>query len=137
MQQLQTKRFRTIQVRLDAAAGPGRDFSLGDQDDLKDAIIEGIEVFSESDTPATEKGAPVVTDADAIKLALCMVEGSTQKERFIPYWPQRSVINSGIVRRYRDLRPSWPQCSVRVVQALANVGVSYAYIGVHYRLATD
>lgn len=137
MSTLQTKRFRTIQVRLDAAATAGREFSLMDQDDLKDAIIEGIEVFTFTDTPLTDKGAPVVLDGDAVNLALCMVEGSTQKERYIPYFPQRTAINAGVVRRYRDLRPSWPQCVVRVVGDLAATEVSYAYIGVHYRFADD
>ncbi len=137
MEQLQTLRFRSIRIALDATAAAGREFSFLDQDDLKECIVEGIEVFSASDIPITHEGGAVVSDVDAIKLSLCMSEGSTDKERYIPYWPQRVTINAGVVRRYRGLRPSWPQCRIRVVQALAGVTVQYAYVGIHFRYLTD
>lgn len=129
---IRTKRFRVISIRLEPAATTGREFSFGDQDDLRDAIIDGVEVFSEADTPYDQNGNPVVTIGDAPNLSVCLTEGSTDKVRYIPYNPMRTVINGGIVRMYDNLRPSWPQCRIRVNSTLGSVIATWALVGVHF-----
>jgi len=129
---IRTKRFRLISIRLDAVASTGREFSFQDQDDLRDAIIDGVETFSEADAPYDQQGNPVVTIADASNLSVCITEGSTDKVRYIPYNPMRTVINGGIVRMYDNLRPTWPQCRIRVNNTLASPIATYALVGVHF-----
>lgn len=133
---MKTIRFRTIAVRLEATAAAGQEYSLNDQEDLKTAIIDGIETFTASDTTHSVEGLPVVTDADAVRLCVFYAEDSTDKAKAVPYMPQRSSINSGIVREYDKMVLTFPNCRVRVVETLDG-DVQYALIGVHYHFPKD
>lgn len=134
---LRTVRFRTVQVKLTGSATAGSEFTFGNQEDLVGAIVDGIETFNVTDQPFTETGQPVVAAADAIKLCLYVSEDSNDKERAIPYEVQRSTINSGIVREYKNLKISWPKTRVRVCANLATATDQWALIGVHYHYPKD
>ena len=134
---LKTIRFRTVSVMIPGAAAAGREFSLGTQQDLVGAIIDGIETFDVTDTPTTEESNPVVTAADAIKLALYVNQESNDKVLAIPYGPQRATINSGIVREYDRLKITWEDSRIRVVQLIASATDTWAVIGVHYHYPKD
>lgn len=134
---METRRYRNIAIRLPATAAAGLEFSLNDQEDLKGAIIDGIETFNDADLSFTEQGLPVVTAADSVKLVCYYAEDSNDKIRAIPYVPQRTAINAGVVRQYKNLRINFPVSRIRVTEALANAAVSFAVVGVHYHYAKD
>lgn len=134
---LRTIRFRQVQVKITGSATAGNEFSFGNQEDLAEAIIDGIETFNAADVPNTETGQPLVTAADSIKLVLYVNEDSNDKERAIPYEPQRATINSGIIRQYRNLVITWPKTRVRVVSNFAATTDTYAMVGVHYHYPKD
>lgn len=137
LRHMKTVRFRQVIVEIPAAAAAGREFSLGTQQDLVGAIIDGIETFDITDTPTTADGNPVVTAADAVRLALYVNQESNDKVLAIPYGPSRVAVNSGRVREYDRLRITWEDTRIRVTQVIANVASSWAVIGVHYHYPKD
>lgn len=132
-----TKRFRTIAVRIPAGSSAGREFSLQEQDDLKGAIIDGIETYNDQDLLANEQGLPIITAADSVKLVTYYVEDSTDRVKAVPYTPQRTAQNAGVIREYRNLVMNFPNSRIRVTQLIANGSDSYALIGVHFHYASD
>lgn len=134
---LKTIRFRQVSVLIPGSASAGREFSLGTQQDLVGAIIDGIETYNAADTPATDEGNPVVAAVDSPSLALYVNQESNDKVLAIPYEPSRSTINSGIVRQYDRLKITWEDTRIRVVQAITTVTDTWAVLGVHYHYPKD
>jgi hypothetical protein len=115
----------------------GQEITLPDQDDLRDAIIEGIETFTAADIVATPQGLPVISDLLSRGILLTFAEKSNDRVKFLPYHPARAVLLSGQVRQFVGWSITWPQSRARCVAPLNNDEQIYLMIGVHFRYATD
>jgi hypothetical protein len=134
---IRTKRFRTIAVAIPAGTPAGIQIPIPDQDDLREAYIEGIETFSLSDAAATPQGLPVVSDGDATRLSITLVDRSTSRVKQMPYAPTRRTLNAGMVREIRDLQCTWTQSSILVTDTIQASETTWALLGVHYRYDSD
>ena len=132
-----TLRARLIEIPLSATAPQGSEFPFPDQPDLRGAEVTGIETFSALDLTAGPNGLPTISAADSLNACLIITEASDEKARFLAYTSCRRALNAGRVREFRDLRPTWDQCRVRIVAALAAATQTSALVLVHYRYPRD
>lgn len=130
-------RFRLVEVRLPAAMNQGAEIPFPEQNDLRDAIIEGVETFTANDSTQGPSGLPAITAADALDTVLVLSDSSDDRIRNIPYQAGSRALNAGVVLGFRNLRLTWDQCRVRAVTTHASAAENVALIGVHYRYPTD
>jgi len=130
-------RTRLIEIQLPLAMPQGAEVAFPDQPDLRGVIVTGVEVFTADDIATAPSGTVVVPSADALNLVMTLVEGSDEKVRQVPYFSCRRVVNAGNVRDFRDLSPTWDQCSIRATLALAVGTVTSALVMVHFRYNRD
>jgi hypothetical protein len=132
-----TVRARLIEVQLPAAAPAGSEIALPDQPDLRGCIVTGVETFTLADVTKGPSGSDTIAAAEAEKLCLTMVENSVEKVKLIPYQSFNRALNGGDVRQFRDLRPTYEQCTIRVTDTLGTAVVEVALIVVHYQYESD
>jgi hypothetical protein len=130
-------RFRLVTVTLPAGALAGSEIPIPDQDDLRQAEIEGIETYNATDLTQGPDGVAVVSAADAIRLVVILADQSNDRVRFMPYQTARVSVLAGETRQFDNWIVTWPQCRIRIVQTLAAVTPTQAVIGVHFRYPSD
>lgn len=136
MSDFRSIRSRLIQVNL-APTQPLGDLSFPDQPDLRGCELLGFETFDVRQLAVAPNGTAIVSAADSLNLVVTIADSSTQKVREIPYASCNRTLNGGLIRAYRDLVPTWEQCSVKVTSPLAAVAGSVALLLVHYRYPSD
>lgn len=132
-----TIRARLIEVQLPLAAPAGSEVPFPDQNDLRGAVVTAVETFTADNITFGPSGVPAINSTDATKLAVTLVENSVEKVKLIPYQSFNRALNGGVVRQFRDLRPTYEQCTLRVVELLAAGSVETALIVVHYEYPSD
>lgn len=132
-----TTRFRLIEVRLPAGANAGAEFALPEQNDLLNAIVEGVETYTAADLTTGPSALPAISQADALDTALVLSDSSDDRVRNIPYQSANRALNGGVILAFRNLRLTWDQCRVRIVANHASAAENVALIGVHYRYPKD
>lgn len=130
-----TNRSRAIVVPL-INVGTGLVANFPDQNDLRSAMVLGVETFTSAEQLTSRDGRSVVSPADALNLAVTLVDSSDQKVMDVPYQAFNTILNSGQVRTYRDLVLTWEQCTLRNVAPLST-DTSSALVMVSYALAGD
>jgi hypothetical protein len=132
-----TNRARLIEIQIPAAAPAGAEIPLPDQPDLRGVIVTGIETFSRDDVAFAPSGLLTIQAADGVKLCATFVQDSVEKVKLIPYQSFNRALNGGNVRQFRDLRPTFEQCVIRVVDVTTNATPEAALIVVHYAYNND
>ena len=130
-------RSRLIEVQLPAGLSQGSEVSFPDQPDLRNAIVMGVETFTDSDISFGPSGVAALTSADSLILVVTLAEASDEKVRNVPYTSLIRTNNAGLFREYRSLRPTWEQCKVRAVAPLAAVTTTVALVLVHFFYPSD
>lgn len=137
MSNLRTLRFRVVTVQLPANFTAGQEIPFPDQDDLRNALIEGIETFTDADQAQTAEGLPVIQDTDAPSVVAIIAQNSNDRVKYLPYRPSRAVLLAGQVRQLAGWVITWPQCRARCVADLNNEAPVNLLFGVHFRYPTD
>lgn len=138
MSNLRTLRFRTVVIQLPTSFAAGNEVTFPDQDDLRDAIIEGIETYSADDSSQTPEAQAVIASALDNRLTVVLADKSNDRVKYLPYRMARAVLMCGQVRQLNAWPITWPQCRIRCVQSLGNAsGPVYAMVGVHFRYPSD
>lgn len=132
-----TTRARLIEITLPIGAAAGSEIAFPDQPDLRGCYVTAIETFFLDDILNGPSGAPTVDATDQAAIFLTMVEASTEKVKLIPYSSFNRLLMGGIIRYFRDLRPTFEQCSLRLSTTLANPAVQAALVLVHYEYESD
>lgn len=137
MSNLQTLRFRTVAVQLPANFSAGMEIQIPDQDDLREAIIDAVETFTDADMISTAEGLPVVTDALSANLLFTLAHKSNDRVKHMPYRASRAVLLAGMVRTLSGWAITWPQSRIRCVSDLQNETPVWAVLGIHFRYPSD
>jgi len=132
-----TKRARLIEIQLPVGAPAGAELSWPDQPDLRGCYVTAVETFFISDITAGPSGTVAVDGTDQAAIFVTVVENSTEKVKLIPYSSFNRLLMGGIIRYFRDLRPTFEQCSLRIATTLVNPAVQSALILVHYEYESD
>jgi len=132
-----TVRARLIEIQIPAVAPVGSEIPFPDQPDLRGVRVTGIETFTNANVTSAPSGLATVSAADATQLCVTVVENSVEKVKLIPYQSFNRALNGGVVRAFRDLRPTFEQCSIRVVTLIAAAAVTSALVVVHYEYESD
>jgi hypothetical protein len=129
-------RSRLVTVTIPATAAPGL-IEFPDQPDLRGCELLGFEVFDDKGLAVAPNGVAVVTATQTVALTVTLADASDKKVREVPYASCIRTTNAGQVRAYQGLVPTWEQCGIGVVSALANVTPLAAVVLVHYRYPND
>jgi hypothetical protein len=130
-------RSRLIEVQLPTGLTAGSEISFPDQPDLRNAVVTGIEAFNENGLSFAPSGVAAVTVADTVRLTVSLSQASDEKVRDVPFSSLIRQNNAGLFREYRNLNPTWQQCTVRVVQALSAAAATSAVFLVHFAYPSD
>lgn len=130
-------RSRLIEVPLPASLAQGATVPFPDQPDLRNAVVTGIETFTDVNVTNGPSGAATISQADALAAVVVLTEASDEKGRNIPYQSMNRQLNAGLFREYRDLRLTYEQCGVRAVATFASATQTVALILIHYYYPKD
>lgn len=134
-------RFEAIEVPVPAASTLTR-FYFPDQPNLRNAMIQGIQIYYAEQITATPlTGSTPVTIADMRKSFITLYSGDLGLVNNLPLlalsdMSDYSTVNASSVfnlPNFQNMIISWTKCYISLPTALATPGVAYSF-GVYYKL---
>lgn len=120
-----------------ATFGPGT-LQFPDVPELRTGVeVVGIEAYTSTQLAATTSGVAMVTAGDAVKVALTLVDASTELIREIPLVSLISANNGGLWKEFVPFLVNWQRSKIAVTQAFAAATPSAVGISVFFRKLTD
>lgn len=128
------QRSQTIFLTIPAGAGQGAKVYLPDIPELRDALVEGIETYTEDELAADLTGTSLVGIAGMQGLVLNLVQESDRRAQDFPLQSLRAVSYGGIYKEFTSWKLNWQKCYLQLVTN-APAGRAVA-LNVFYRYAS-
>lgn len=111
------RRSQLVSVTIPVGTTVGGKVFLPDIPELRDALIDGLETYVDSELSFSTSGVATVTGAQLLALTLNLVQNSDRRGQDIPAWSLRSSQYGGIWKELTSWNLNWQKCSVQVNQA--------------------
>lgn len=109
------QRSQLVTIKVPKGATLGAKFFLPDIPELRDALIDGLETYTEAELAADLNGVPTVQDPGLAGLTLSLIQESDRRAMDIPAWSLRSSQYGGIWKEFDSWRVNWQKCYLQVV----------------------
>jgi hypothetical protein len=109
------QRSQTIFIDIPANAQLGSTVYLPDIPELRDAVIDGIETYTDTELAFSLTGNPVVTVAGIREATLNLVQESDRRAQDFPLQSLLAVAYGGIYKEFSGWRLNWQKCYLQLV----------------------
>ena len=107
------QRSQTIFLPLGSNVTTGSKIFLPDIPELRDALVDGIETYTDSELTADLQGNPVQTIAGLQGLVLNLVQESDRRAQDFPLQSLLATAYGGIFKEFTSWRLNWQKCYVQ------------------------
>ena len=111
------KRSQLITVVIPQNTGVGAQVKFPDIPELRDAVVDGIEVYSVDQLSITPNGERVVTTAGLAAATVNFLQESDRRGQDFPAYALLSAGYGGIWKEFTGWRLNWQKCYVQVVSS--------------------
>lgn len=108
------QRSQTIFVLIPSTATLGAKVFLPDIPELRDALVEGIETYTDSELANDLQGNSVQTIAGVAGLTLNLVQESDRRAQDFPLNSLLAVQYGGIYKEFTSWRLNWQKCYLQL-----------------------
>ncbi len=128
------RRSQLVSVLIPANASQGARIAFPDIPELRDALVDGLEVYNSDELSIDPQGNTVVTSTQLTVLSLNLLEKSDRRGADFPAFGLLSSAYGGIWKEFTGWNLNWQKCTVQVTQngafgAAASLPVNVFY---HY-----
>lgn len=109
------QRSQLITVVLPAATATGAKIFFPDIPELRDALVDGLETYVDSELAADLSGNAVVSAATLAFLAVSLVQESDRRAMDFPAQSLRASAYGGMYKEFTGWRLNWQKCYVQLV----------------------
>lgn len=127
------QRSQTIFVAIPATAAVGTKIFLPDIPELRDALVEGLETYTDSEISSDLQGNGIVSIAGVADLVLNLVQESDRRAQDFPLNSLLAVQYGGIYKEFTSWKLNWQKCYLQVVGP--NTAGRSVALNVFYRYA--
>lgn len=126
------QRSQTIFVTMPTNTSVGTKVFLPDIPELRDALVDGIEAYTDNELAADLQGQPVVSIAGMQSLVVNLIQESDRRAQDFPLQSLLATAYGGIFKEFTGWRLNWQKCYVQAVSAAAADQVVALNIFYHY-----
>lgn len=128
------QRSQTIFVPIPGTATLGAKVFLPDIPELRDALVEGIETYTDSELANDLQGNSVITVGGLAGLTLNLVQESDRRAQDFPMNSLLAVQYGGIYKEFTSWRLNWQKCYLQLTNA--NPAGTTVVLNIFYRYAS-
>lgn len=111
------QRAQTIFVTIPATASTGSKVFLPDIPELREAVIDGIETYTDTQLGFDLTGTAIVSAANISGLVLNLVQESDRRAQDFPLQSLLAVAYGGLYKEFSGWRLNWQKCYLQLVTA--------------------
>ena len=108
------QRSQTIFINIPAGAQLGSTVFLPDVPELRDAVIDGIETYTDTELAFSLTGNPVITTPGIREVTLNLVQESDRRAQDFPLQSLLAVSYGGLYKEFSGWRLNWQKCYLQL-----------------------
>jgi hypothetical protein len=109
------QRSQTIFINVPATAGLGSSVFLPDIPELRDAVIDGLETYTDQELAVAPTGVPIVPIAAVREITLSLLQESDRRAQDFPLQSLLAVQYGGIYKEFTQWRLNWQKCYLSIL----------------------
>lgn len=126
------QRSQTIFIDIPANAQLGTTVFLPDIPELRDAVVDGIETYTDQEVAFSLTGNPVITTPGIREATLNLIQESDRRAQDFPLQSLLAVSYGGLYKEFSGWRLNWQKCYLQLTGANAAATTVVLNIFYHY-----
>jgi hypothetical protein len=106
------QRSQTIFIQIPSSAQLGTQVYLPDIPELRDAVIDGIETYTDQELTNAPNGQAIIAVASIRELTLNLLQESDRRAQDFPLQSLLAVQYGGIYKEFTQWRLNWQKCYI-------------------------